>query len=68
MELCKQVIFDKEAAVDELAKGYFRDKLLIIKSLFEIDKGKQKGLKWGKKAPKSGEKKNFHFGIFEVKK
>ena len=38
MKLCKQVIFDKEAAVDGLTKGYFRDKLLIIKSLFEIDK------------------------------
>ena len=64
MELCKQVIFDKEAAVDELAKGCFWDKALINKRLFEIGKDERKSLKWGKKAPKSGGKKNFHFGNF----
>ena len=26
----------KEAAVDTLAKGYFLDKLLVVKGLFEI--------------------------------
>ena len=41
MELRKQVIFDEEAAVDDLAKGYFRDKALIDKRLFEICKDEQ---------------------------
>ena len=59
---------DEEAAVEQLVKGYFCDKILIDKMLFEIDEGLQNGQKWGKKAAKSREKKNFHFGDFAVKK
>ena len=55
---------DQEAAVADLAKGDFCDKVLINKKLFEIDEGEQNGQKWGKKAVKHGEKKNFHFGEF----
>ena len=36
--------------------------------LFEIYKDKQNGLNVGKNTQKSGEKKNFHFGNFGVKK
>ena len=68
MELRKQVIFDKEATVDDLAKDSFWDKVLIDKRLFKICKDEQKGLKWGKKAPKRDGKKNFYFGDFGVKK
>ena len=42
--------------------------MLIDKRLFEIDKGEQKSPKGGKNAPKSGRKKNFHFGNFGVQK
>ena len=42
--------------------------MLVDNRLFEIDKGAQKGQKVGKNAPKSGGKKNFHFGDFVVKK
>ena len=45
MELREQVIFDEEAAVEQLAKGYFWDKMLIGKKLFKIGKPSQKGLK-----------------------
>ena len=60
--------FDEEAAVDDLAKGYFLDKILIDKRLFEIDENEQKGQKWGKKAFKRGGQKNFQFVNFGVKK
>ena len=66
MELRKQVIFDKEATVDDLAKGCFWDKPLIRKALFGIDKAEQNGQKWAKRAEKSGGKKNFHFGDFPL--
>ena len=59
---------DEEAAVDDLAKGYFWNKILIDKRLFEIGKDEQKGQKWGKKTLKRGGQKNFHFGNFGVKK
>ena len=68
MELRKAVFSNEEAAVDDLAKDYFWDKILTSKDLFEIDDGLQNGQKWGKKAVKSGEKKNFHFGDLDVKK
>ena len=62
MELRKEVFLNEEAAVDDLATGCFCDKMLIDKTLFEIDEGLQNGQKWDKTAVKSGEKKNFHFG------
>ena len=68
MEGREEAIFDEEAAVDELVKGYFWDKMLVDKGLFEIDKGGQSGQKEGKTAVKSGGKKKFHFGDFAVKK
>ena len=42
MERHEQSFFDEEAAVDELVKGTFWDKILIMKELFEIYKGRQK--------------------------
>ena len=39
MELHKQIIFDEEAAVDDLAKSSFCDKMLVDNGLFEINKG-----------------------------
>ena len=51
-----------------MAKGYFWDKILIDKRLFEIGEDEQKGQKWGKKTLKRGGQKNFHFGNFGVKK
>ena len=68
MELHKQVIFDEDAAVDDLSKGTFWDKMLISKGLFEISNAEQNGQKPPQNAPKSGGKKNFHFGDFGVKK
>ena len=68
MELRKAVFSNEEAAVDDLATGCFCYKALIDKTLFEIDEGLQIGQKWGKKAVKSGEKKNFHFEDLDVKK
>ena len=47
MELRKRTFFDEEAAVDALAKGYFCDKELIDKVLFEIGQGSKKALKRG---------------------
>ena len=44
MELRKHAFFDEEAAVDALVKGYFCDKMLIDKVLFEIDEGLKKAL------------------------
>ena len=41
MEPHKQVIFDQEAAVDELATGTFRDKSKPIKDLFKINNPSQ---------------------------
>ena len=64
----EQAFFDQEAAVDELVKGDFRDKTLTDNELFEIYKGEQTRQKPPQNAPKSGEKKNFHFGNFGVKK
>ena len=66
MEPHKQVIFDEEAAVDALAKGYFCDKTLIDKKLFKINKDAQNTLKPPQKPPKGGDKKNFHFGNFPL--
>ena len=54
MELRERVIFDEEAAADDLAKATFYNKLLINKMLFEIDKREQNTLKPPKKAQKSG--------------
>ena len=68
MEGRERVFFDEEAAVAQLETGYFWDKTLIIKGLFEIDKEAQKGQKEGKNVRKSGGKKNFHLGDFVVKK
>ena len=34
----KDTFWNEEAAVAELAKGYFWDKLLMMKGLFEISK------------------------------
>ena len=68
MALREPSFSNEEATVDDLATGYFCDKILIDKTLFEIDEGLQNGQKWGKKAVKSGEKKNFHFGDLDVKK
>ena len=39
----KAVFSNEEAAVDDLATGYFCDKMLIDKTLFEIDEGAQNG-------------------------
>ena len=47
MELRKHAFFDEEAAVDALMKGYFCDKMLIDKMLFEIDEDSKKALKRG---------------------
>ena len=47
MEGRKHAFFDEEAAVDALVKGYFCDKMLIDKVLFEIGKGSEKALKRG---------------------
>ena len=44
----EQAFLGEEAAVDDLAKGYFWDKTLIDKRLFEIGEGEQKGQKRGK--------------------
>ena len=41
----ERVFLDEEAAVDDLAKGCFWDKVLIDKRLFEIAEGAQKGQK-----------------------
>ena len=41
MELREEAIFDEEAAVEELAKWYFRDKFIHINDLFKIDKPSQ---------------------------
>ena len=43
MESRECVFFGEEAAVAELAKGYFWDKILTIKRLFGIGEGEQKG-------------------------
>ena len=64
----KPLFFDQEATVEQLAKGHFWDKSKHINALFEIDNPSQKGQKPPQKALKSGEKKNFHFGDFGVKK
>ena len=41
---------------------------MIINVLFEIGEGEQNGPNPPSNAPKSGGKKNFHFGDFGVKK
>ena len=63
-----ETFWNEEAAVDDLATDCFCDKMLIDKTLFEIDEGNQNGQKWGKKAVKSEEKKNFHFDDFGIQK
>ena len=68
MEPHKQVIFDEEAAVDDLTKSTFCDKLLIDKKLFKINKDEQNTLNPPQKPPKGGDKKNFHFGNLDEKK
>ena len=68
MELRERVIFDEEAAVDDLAKATFYNKLLTNKTLFEINKDEQNTLKPPENAQKSGWKKNFHLGDLNVKK
>ena len=45
MEGCERGIFDEEAAVAELVKGYFCYKILINKKLFEIGEGGQNAQK-----------------------
>ena len=45
MEGRERVLFDEEAAVDELAKVSFWDKMLISNGLFKIDKGLQNARK-----------------------
>ena len=47
MEGRKATFWSKEAAVDKLVKGYFWDKLLTVKALFEIGEREQNGLKTG---------------------
>ena len=64
----KPPFLDKEAAVDELIKNTFHDKALIDNELLQIDEGQQNDQKPPPNAPKSGGKKNFHFGDFSVKK
>ena len=68
MELHKPPFLDQEATVADLAKRRFCDKVLIDKRLFEIRMGAKKGPKPPQKPPKSGEKKNFHFGDFGLQK
>ena len=57
MELRERVIFDEEAAVDDLAKATFYNKLLTNKTLFEINKDEQNTLKPPKNAQKSAKKR-----------
>ena len=45
MEGREPLFLDEKAAVADLAKGCFWDKVLIDKRLFEIDKGEQNALK-----------------------
>ena len=45
MDSRKEVFLNEEAAVDDLATDYFYDKMLIDKTLFEIDEGLQNGQK-----------------------
>ena len=68
MELRERVIFDEEAAADDLAKATFYNKLLTSKTLFEINKDEQNTLKPPKKCAKKRLKEKFSFGRFERKK
>ena len=68
MELREPSFLDKEAAVDDLTKGSFRDKPLHNKDLLRIHQSPQNTPKPPQKAPKRSGKKNFHFGDFGVKK
>ena len=68
MEPHKPLIFDQEAAVDDLAKGYFWHNTLHINNLFKISNPSQNNPKPPQNALKSGRKKNFHFANFAVKK
>ena len=54
MERHERIVFDEEAAVDELVKGCFWDKSKYNNDLFEICKGRQKGQKPPQNAQKSG--------------
>ena len=64
MEGHKALFWSKEAIVDKLAKGYFWDKLLLVKALFEIDEHEQKGLNAIQNAPKHGVEEKFSFYSF----
>ena len=66
MEPHKPLFFDQEAAVDELTTGHFYDKSKTIKYLFKINNPSQNTPKPPQNAPKSGEKKKFHFGDFPL--
>ena len=68
MEPHKPLFFDQEAAVDDLVTGAFRDKSKPINNLFKISIPSQNTPKPPQNAPKSGEKKNFHFLNFGVQK
>ena len=64
----KEVILNQEATVADLAKGSFCDKSKPINALFKISIPSQNTQKPPQNAPKSGGKKNFHFGNFGVQK
>ena len=64
----KETFWNEEAAVDELAKGHFWDKLLRIKGLFEIGEFSKTGLKGEKMGGKGGVKEKFSFCRFRLKK
>ena len=68
MEPHKPPFFDQKAAVDDLTKSHFCNKMLIDKMLFEINKDSQTTPKPPQNVLKSGRKKNFHFANFAVKK
>ena len=65
-ETRESLFFTEEAAVDDLAKGCFCDKMLIDKELFEIGEGGQKRPKVGENGKNTERKKNFHFATFAL--
>ena len=56
--------WNEEAAVAELAKGYFHDKYLTINDLFEIKELEQNRLKAGKVGPKHEMEEKFSIWHF----
>ena len=52
MERRERIVFNKEAAVDELMKGCFWDKPRHNKDLLQIHEDEQKGQKVGKNRAK----------------